>query len=451
MEDKIDLTTGNISKTLLKLSLPIMATSFIQMAYNLIDMIWVGKIGSEAVAAVGTAGFFPWLAMAFIALSRVGAEVMVAQNVGKNDDDKAKSYIKSTIEINIILSIIYTFSLIVFNKQLVAFFNLGDSQVIKMSEEYLIIIACSMIFYFINPILTAIFNGLGNSKIPFYINAIGLLFNILLDPILIFGINNVGALGVNGAALATSLSQVVVTLSFVFVILKNKNDYFKVKLFRKIDKDVYKEVFKLGYPVCLQSGLFTVFAMIIGVVVASFGAEAIAAQKVGSQIESISWMVCEGIGYALSSFIGQNYGAGKIDRVKNGCKNALFISIILGTLNTFLLVFFATDLFSLFINEDEAIKKGASYLTIIGYSQVFMCVEIIVAGIFRGLGKPLIPSIIMIVLTGLRIPMAYLFSSYIGLDGVWWSLTISSVLKGISLYALFLYMQNTQKIYSDFK
>ena len=203
MENKIDLTSGNISKTLLRLSIPIMGTSFIQMAYNMIDMIWVGKIGSEAVAAVGTAGFFPWLAMAFVAISRVGAEVMVAQSIGKDDKDSAKGYIKSSIEINIILSTLYMFTLIVLNKQLVGFFNLGDSNVIKMSEEYLVIIAFSMIFYFVNPILTAIFNGLGNSKIPFFINTVGLIINIILDPILIFGINGKG-LGVNGAALATS-------------------------------------------------------------------------------------------------------------------------------------------------------------------------------------------------------------------------------------------------------
>lgn len=448
MENKIDLTSGNISKTLLRLSIPIMGTSFIQMAYNMIDMIWVGKIGSEAVAAVGTAGFFPWLAMAFVAISRVGAEVMVAQSIGKDDKDSAKGYIKSSIEINIILSTLYMFTLIVLNKQLVGFFNLGDSNVIKMSEEYLVIIAFSMIFYFVNPILTAIFNGLGNSKIPFFINTVGLIINIILDPILIFGINGKG-LGVNGAALATSLAQVVVTLSFIIVIIKTKNDYFKIKFFKSIDKKIYKEVLKLGFPVALQSGLFTIFAMTIGVVVASFGPEAIAAQKVGSQIESISWMVCEGIGYALSSFVGQNYGAGKIDRVEKGCKSALLISIVLGIINTLLLVFFARELFSLFINETEAIKKGASYLIIIGYSQVFMCVEIVVAGIFRGLGKPLIPSIIMIVLTGLRIPMAYLLSSVIGLNGVWWSLTISSILKGVSLYILFFYMQKTKKIYSN--
>ena len=114
MNKRIDLTTGKITEKLLKLALPIMATSFIQMAYNLIDMLWVGKVGSNAVASVGTAGFFTWLAMAFITISKVGAEVKVAQSIGEHNIEETKTYIKSAIEINLILSIIYTIFLLLF-------------------------------------------------------------------------------------------------------------------------------------------------------------------------------------------------------------------------------------------------------------------------------------------------------------------------------------------------
>ncbi|MRZ29173.1 MATE family efflux transporter, partial [Paeniclostridium sordellii] len=181
MQERIDLTEGKITEKLIKLALPIMGTSFIQMAYNMIDMIWVGKAGSSAVAAVGTAGFFPWLAMAFITISRVGGEVQVAQSMGKHDIKETKSYIKAAIEVNIILALIYTLVLLIFKDSLIGFFNLGDINVINMSKEYLIIVAIGMIFYFINPVFTAIFNGMGNSKTPFRINTIGLVTNIVLD------------------------------------------------------------------------------------------------------------------------------------------------------------------------------------------------------------------------------------------------------------------------------
>ena len=432
MKGRIDLTQGKITEKLVKLSLPIMATSFIQMAYNMIDMIWVGKAGSSAVAAVGTAGFFTWLAMAFITISKVGAEVKVAQSMGQHDVDETKLYIKSAIEINIILSILYTIFLIMFKDQLIGFFRLGDENVISMSKEYLVIVAFGMIFYFINPVFTAIFNGMGNSKTPFLINTIGLLTNIVLDPILILGLGKIPSMGVAGAAIATVVAQIVVTSCFMLKILKSK-----------------EILYNLGIPVALQSGLFTLFSMTLGVVVASFGPVAVAVQKVGSQIESISWMSAEGIAAALSSFVGQNYGSKDYDRIQRGCKITLLIAIIMGTINTILLVFLGKYIFSIFINESEAILKGADYLKILGYSQLFMCIEIVIAGAFRGLGKTLIPSLVSIILTGSRIPLAYLISnpSILGLNGVWWSISISSILKGILLLSIFIILIRTQKLY----
>ena len=425
MKGRIDLTQGKITEKLVKLSLPIMATSFIQMAYNMIDMIWVGKAGSSAVAAVGTAGFFTWLAMAFITISKVGAEVKVAQSMGQHDVDETKLYIKSAIEINIILSILYTIFLIMFKDQLIGFFRLGDENVISMSKEYLVIVAFGMIFYFINPVFTAIFNGMGNSKTPFLINTIGLLTNIVLDPILILGLGKIPSMGVAGAAIATVVAQIVVTSCFMLKILKSKEIYFKIIPFKDIKLNYYKILYNLGIPVALQSGLFTLFSMTLGVVVASFGPVAVAVQKVGSQIESISWMSAEGIAAALSSFVGQNYGSKDYDRIQR------------------------KYIFSIFINESEAILKGADYLKILGYSQLFMCIEIVIAGAFRGLGKTLIPSLVSIILTGSRIPLAYLISnpSILGLNGVWWSISISSILKGILLLSIFIILIRTQKLY----
>ncbi|EQF23403.1 MATE efflux family protein [Clostridioides difficile CD160] len=449
MKDRLDLTEGRITEKLLKLSLPIMGTSFIQMGYNMIDMIWVGKAGSRAVAAVGTAGFFPWLAMAFIMISKVGGEVKVAQSIGENNISTTKSYIKSAIEINIMLAIIYTISLIVFNKQLIGFFKLGDLEVITMSRQYLIIVALGMIFYFINPVFTAIFNGLGNSKTPFCINTVGLITNIILDPILIFGWGPAPRLGVAGAAIATVFAQIVVTTCFLCIVIKSKEEYFKIKIFRKIELRYYKVLYKLGFPVAIQNGMFTVFSMLLGVIVASWGPVAVAVQKVGSQIEAISWMTAEGLAVALGSFVGQNYGAKKYSRINKGCKIAIIASSILGIITTLVLVFAGESIFSVFIDESEAIEKGATYLKILGYSQFFMCLEIITTGAFKGLGRTYIPSTIVTILTGARVPLAYFISrpEILGLNGVWWSITLSSILKGILMISLFIYLLKVGKLY----
>ena len=449
MSKQIDLTNGNIVEKLVKLALPIMGTSFIQIAYSLIDMIWVGKIGSKSVAAVGTAGFYPWLAMAFIMISKVGGEIKVAQSVGEKNEKDTKYFIKSAIEINMILSFLYSLVLIFFRDGLVGFFKLGDIDVINMSKQYLLIVGLGMMFYFINPVFTSIFVGLGNSKSPFKINTIGLITNIILDPILIFGIGPFPKMGVAGAALATITSHIIVSLCFIYLISKDKSDHFKIKLFREIDFSYYKTLFVLGTPVALQNGLFTVFSMIMGVIVASFGPVAIAVQKVGSQIESISWNSCDGFASALSSFVGQNYGAKKIDRINKSTKYALIGVSIWGVITTAILVFLGEPIFRTFINEPDAIIKGTDYLKILGYSQLFMCFEITVSGIFKGLGRTYIPSIIIAVLTGMRIPMAILLCrlDVLGLNGIWWSITISSIVKGILLLSILVVLRKTHKLY----
>ena len=185
---------------------------------------------------------------------------------------------------------------------------------------------------------------------------------------------------------------------------------------------------------------------------ASFGPVAVAVQKVGSQIESISWMTAEGLSSSLSSFIGQNYGAKKFDRVNKGFKLTLILAIILGFINTLILVFLGKQVFTIFIQEEMAIKEGTIYLKILGYSQLFMCIEIITSGAFKGLGKTSIPSIISIIFTGLRVQTAYLISNprLLGLTGVWWSITISSIIKGILMLGVFLVMKRKKKLYDDY-
>ncbi|MFQ7518877.1 MATE family efflux transporter [Intestinibacter sp.] len=451
MDKKIDLTEGGIVEKLVKIAIPIMATSFIQIAYNLIDMMWVGKNGSNSVAAVGTAGFYPWLAMAFVMFSKIGGEVKVAQSMGEKNTKEVKSYIKSSIELNVFLSITYTLVLILFNKQLIDIFNLGDLEVITMSRQYLVILAIGMIFYFINPVFTSIFIGLGNSSIPFRINTIGLIANIILDPLLIFGFGPIDALGTNGAGIATITAQIIVTCVFVGYIIKNKIEYFKVKYFRNIELEYFKTLYKLGLPVAIQNALFTLISMAMGVIVASFGPVAVAVQKVGSQIESISWMSADGFASALSTFTGQNYGAYKFDRINKGSKIGLIGALIWGSITTLVLVFLGDIIFRAFINEPDAIIKGVDYLKILGYSQLFMCIEITITGILKGLGRTYIPSVTSIVLNLARIPMAIVLSKpdILGINGIWWSISISSIFKGIILLSIFVILNKSKKLYKS--
>ena len=442
LEDYNPLLEGNIIKELLVLALPIMATYFLQMAYNLADMMWIGRVGSSAVAAVGTAGFYMYLSMAFIALTKIGLEVGIAQSIGRKEFNKARCFARNGLQVNTIIAFAYALFIFLFKEQLIGFFKIDDPVVVNMALDYITIISIGFIFSFTNPVLTGIFNGTGQSKLPFRINSIGVIANVVLDPIFILGLGPVPSLGVKGAALATIMSQAIVTLVFIVYIQKGNSNYKNINLFKKLKLDIIKETFKVGYPVALQSGMFTVFSILIARIIANWGPIPIAVQKVGSQIESISWMTASGYASALATFVGQNYGADNLCRIRESYTKSIKIMTAFGICTSLLLIVFSKQLFALFIPEPDVILAGGTYLVILGFSQLFMCLEITTAGVFNGLGMSKYPSIVSIFFTGLRVPMALVFSSIaiFGVNGVWISISLSSMLKGIVLVVLYFIM-----------
>ena len=435
------LTEGSIFKALFRLALPIMGTSFVEMAYSMTDMIWVGRVGSSAVASVGTAGFFTWLAMAFILIPKIGAEVGVAQSVGRGDMEEARVYIRHGIQITVFLASLYGLVLIVFRNPLIGFFNLNDGKIIGDAITYLVIVSLGMIFYCINPVFSAIFNGYGDSKTPFIINTIGLVINMVLDPLMILGIGPFPRMGVAGAAIATVLAQAVVTLVFIIAAVREPKLFSDLYLLGAPDMSHINRITKLGLPVAVQSGMFTVFAMIIARIIARWGPIPIAVQQVGSQIEAISWMTGGGFQTAMSTFVGQNFGAKKWTRVYKGYFSGMAIMSGIGIMATCLLIFAGRPIFAVFVPEEETIAYGVIYLKVLGFSQLFMCLEATTAGAFNGLGKTMPPSLTGVLLNAFRIPAALILSSTtLGLNGVWWAISISSILKGIVLSMWFIIM-----------
>ncbi len=451
MSSNIDMTSGSISKGLLKMAFPVMATSFLQMAYNLTDIFWIGRAGSSSVAAIGSAGFYMWLSFAFILVSKVGAEVRVSQSIGSRNFSRAKDYARNALQMNFILAIGYGIMVYFFSSELIGFFKLEDPEVVSMGVSYLKIIVFGMVFSFSNPVFTGIFNGYGDSKTPFYMNTIGIMTNMVLDPVLIFGMGPFPVMGVRGAAIATVAAHLMVFLSFLIYINRGNGVVKSLDFHHKPELYIIKEYVKLGVPVALHSGLFTLFTMVIARIIAQWGPLPIAVQKVGSQIEAISWMTASGFQVALSTFVGQNYGAGQPKRIKKGYKTGIVIISLVGIFATMLLVLFAKPIFSIFIPEEESIKYGVDYLKILGYSQWFMCVEIVTAGAFNGLGKTAPPSIVSVSFNALRIPMAIFLSSeaLLGLNGVWWTLTITSVFKGLILVGWFVFMVKKTEFFQE--
>lgn len=447
MKKNVNLLEGAIFPSLAKLAVPIMATSLIQMAYNLIDMIWIGKIGSGAVAAVGAAGMYMWLANGLSTLSKMGGQIKVGQSFGAGRKEEAGEYAASAIWLALLYGIPLAVILFLGANPFIRVLGLNGADVIKDGITYLTIVSIGILFTFINQVLTGIFTAIGNTTISFKATAIGLVVNIVLDPVLIFGYAGIPAMGVAGAAIATVVAQGIVMLLFLIACKRDRVLFPVINLRKKPNKSEMEQINKVGIPISVQSMVFTGISMVISRIIADFGDQAVAVQKVGSQIESITWMAAEGFSAAVNSFVAQNYGAGDMKRVRKGYKISMQAVVVWGIMSTVLLVFFSEPIFRIFITEPEVVPMGVDYLRILGYSQLFMCMEIATQGAFGGLGKTVPPFLEGVVLTFARIPMAMMLSATaLGLNGIWWSISVSSVLKGIVLVSWFvLYLRRFQK------
>lgn len=436
-----NLISGNITTALFRLAIPVMGTSFIQMAYNMVDTIWIGRLGSNEVAAVGTAGFYMWLAFGFIVLAKIGAQVNVAQSIGKNDMASASTYSAAGLQSAIILGFLYTLSVYLLRYKLIGFFNIDDAYVNEMAVRYLQIVVFAIFFAFINEVFSGVIIGSGNSEFPFKVNMVGLTTNIILDPILIFGLGVIPAMGARGAAIATLIAQISVTLIYVIFARKRNFEFLKTKLFQKLFLKEIIENARIGLPVSLQSIFFTLFSMTLARIVAFWGPLAIAIQRVGGQIESISWRTAEGFSSSLSSFVGQNYGAGEKNRIKTGYLTAIRIMTLFGIFTSILLIVFSKEIMGIFIPEAAAIALGSAYLKILGASQLFMCIEITTQGAFAGMGRTKPPALVSIAFNAARIPIAlFLSKTFLELNGVWWSISLTSIFKGVILVVWFAFI-----------
>lgn len=440
MKNSLSLTEGKISSQLIKLALPIMATSFFQMAYNMTDMAFIGRLGSDQVAAVGMIAFFTWFGIALLFSTKSGVEVNVAQSIGKKKLDLANRFVTNGVTLAIIASITLSLVFFILRDQLISIFDIKDLNVTQMASSYFAIICIGVPFSLSNPTLSAVYNASGDSKTPFKINAVGLILNIVLDWCLIFG--NLGApkLGIKGAAIATSISQIVVFIILIYNLKVKNSPLDNIKLFGKLESVILKRILKVGLPVSAHSCLFSLFATFLTKIIATWGPMPVAVQAIGSQIEAVSWMTANGFNTALSTFVGQNFGAKKVDRIMKASRLTIQSSVLIGAFASIAFIFFGKHIFGIFMQEADTLAEGIIYMKILGYSQVFMCLEITLSGVFNGVGRPIIPSIIGIVFTGMRIPAAIFLSQIdsLGIHGIWWSISMSSVVKGTVLFIFFI-------------
>ena len=433
----IDLTKDNIRKSLIILSIPLTLTAFVQIAYTLVDMVWIGRIGSNAVAAVGVSYFLAWIAEALSLIAKIGGGVYAAQAYGRKDKKLTSLILQNGYFQGFITSIIYISLILTFKTYIIDFYKLGK-EVSDFANQYLSITTLGYLFVFLNPIFSQSFYSIGESVTPFKINTIGLVLNIILDPLFIFGFGPIPAMGIRGAAIATVTGQATVFLIFLFV-MRRKEGVIKNSLENfTLSTKWQKRIFKLGLPVSFISGIHAVITIVLNKLMAGFGPKPVAVYSIGSQLESISWKTTEGCQAVVQSLIAQNYGAGLVDRVKKGVKESLKLVGTIGLIATIILFCFRNSLFKVFVPGDiETINLGSKYLAILSASQLMMSLEIGSTGVFQGLSDTRTPSAISVIFNAARIPISFLLIPYFGVLGIWLSMTITSIIKGIlSLYLL---------------
>ena len=436
--NKFSLVEGSIVNKLFFVALPMIGTQVIQMTYNLTDMFWLGRLSSDAVAASGTVGLFLWLSMAFLLFGRMGAEIGVSQSIGRGDKDKALSFAHNSliaaIAIGIVIALVYRLG----RTQLIGFFGIQEAHVEQDAREYLAIVSLGLPLNFFAAAISGIFNGIGNSRTSLLINGTGLALNMVLDPLLIF----TAGLGIRGAAIATVFAQAVATCLSLLALTKFKNrPFLKIGFFRRPDFTTLKQIFKWVTPVSIESFLFTFLSMLVSTLIVSYGADAMAASRVGGQVESLTWLVAGGFASALTAFVGQNFGAGKWSRIHRCFKISTVMMVGWGAIVSLILYFGSSALYRVFIPDNPVVVGiGAGYLQIVAIGQIPGCLEGLASGFFRGQGRTVPPSVASGTANALRVVLAYILARHtsLGLNGIWIALTAGMLVRGSWMFVWYL-------------
>ena len=411
-----DLTSGHEGKSILLFTLPMLIGALFQQLYNTADSIIVGQfIGKEAMAAVSGANPIMFLLTSLLTGITLGFSILVSQYYGSKNMVKVKNTIDTTYIFVFISSIIITFLGIALCEPILKLMNTPED-ILYSSKIYLIIIFAGTIFSAGYNSVSAILRGLGDSKNPLYFLIIATILNIILDIVFIIYLK----MDIAGAALATVIAQGV---SFIFSIiyLNKKHKLFNIKFKgMKFNNGIFNKGLKLGIPSAIQQMLFSFGNIALQSLVNSYGSSAMASFGAGLRIESFISLPIINLGAAISTFVAQNKGAKKFDRIKNGLKYSIYMSIVMAITVAILFSLFAKELIMMFNSDSEVLQIGSRYLNTIGPFFIFICISFMLTSAIKGAGNavfPLISSIISLWLA--RLPGAYFFSNLLGVDGIW--------------------------------
>lgn len=427
----MDFLTGKESKTIINFAIPMIIGNIFQQLYNVADSIIVGKfIGSDALAAVGSAFSTMVLLTSIILGLCMGSSAVFSYLYGMNDIDNLKNSFFTSFCFIGIVTIVINISSLIFIDEILSFINVPE-EIIEDSKTYLQIIFYGITFTYIYNYFTAVLRSIGNSIVPLIFLIISALINIILDIVFIVPFN----MGIAGAAYATLIAQVFSAIGIlIYCVLKVPQFRFQKKHIY-FNKDILKMITNNSVLSSIQQSIMNFGILLIQGLVNSFGVSVMAAFTAVVKIESFAYMPVQDFGNAFSIFVAQNRGAGKLKRIHNGIRSAVKIITIYCLIISAFILIFTKPLLHIFINKNEIeiLNIGSQYLYIVSIFYCLIGYLFMFYGLFRGYGRPGVSIVLTIVSLGTRVVLANILSSipWIGIIGIWWSIPIGWAIADI--------------------
>lgn len=406
-----NMTSGNPTKLIISFAIPLLLGNIFQQLYNMVDTVIVGRfIGVNALAAVGSTGSINFLVLGFVLGLTQGLSILVAQYYGADNYKKIRKSITMSIYLYAIVGIIITVISVIYSRELLEILRTPDN-IINDAHSYIRIIFAGIIVTIAFNFLSGILRALGDGKTPLYSLFISSIINIVLDIYFIVVLR----MGVNGAAYATVIAQLISSIFCYYKIHKIK----EIRIHKddwKFNGALFKKSFILGIPVALMNSVTAVGVMVLQVVVNGYGAVYVAGYSAGSRVIIILEQVGNTFGFAIATYAGQNLGANKIDRIKEGVRNTNVILFVINIALGALVVLFGKQVLALIVSggETEVISIGYQYLVVTSLLLWVLGLLFVYRSTLQAIGDTFIPMISGIVEFAARIGTVIIFSSLFG-------------------------------------
>lgn len=423
MEQK-DLTRGPIFKTMCMFALPMILGNILQQCYNVVDTWVVGKfVGSDALAAVGSAFALMTFLTSIILGLCMGSGVVFSMCFGKKDEKRLKESICASFFLAGAIAVALTAGSILSVDFIINWMNIPQ-QIQDITRIYMVIVFSGIPAIFLYNFFSAYLKAVGNSVTPLVFLGISTVLNIILDFLFVAVFNR----GAAGAAEATIIAQYISGIGIgIYVVAKNKAIRTAFKEY-KISIFNLKEIAEYSILTCMQQSVMNFGILMVQGLVNSFGTAVMAAFAAAVKIDSFAYLTVQEYANAFSTFTAQNMGAGKKERINKGIKYAVISSAVYCIIASLIMWFAAEQLMLIFIDPDETeiISEGIRYLHIEGVFYIGIGFLMIFYGLYRALGKPMMSVILTVISLGTRVGLSYLLSSvpWIGVVGIWWSIPI---------------------------